>query len=119
MVLGGNFTQEIVLKIEVLSSIILTLGLILLAILRKGDFLSNNAREGLKKNYKIFWIATIALLIPLVLFGVIEIIEVVSTAQDLNIESIEKNLNILIFSFLNLGLLLSYYVALRIKGGGK
>jgi hypothetical protein len=67
----------------------------------------------------IFWITLIALFIPLILFTVIEIIEEISAVHNLSIESVEENINLLIFSFLNLGLLLSYYIVYRIKGGSK
>lgn len=112
---------EAILRGEVLIATVLTLGLLVTALLKKEELTSDAARRNLKKNMRLFWITMLALFIPLLLYISSEVIDFMGAmemygGQMLNLEFLAENLEVATFFILNIGLMLSYYVFIRIRG---
>lgn len=119
--MGSEYSMvEAILRGEVLIATVLTLGLLVTALLKKEELTSDAARRNLKKNMRLFWITMLALFIPLLLYISSEVIDFMGAmemygGQMLNLEFLAENLEVATFFILNIGLMLSYYVFIRIR----
>jgi hypothetical protein len=117
---AAGLTLEAIFKGEVLLASILTLGLLALSIIKKDELKSDETREKLAENIKMFWIITVILIIPLILFVSWEILDLFTLGAPIELISQTKifisKMRVLTFSILDLGLLMLYYLYVKVKG---
>ena len=109
--------MEEILKVEVLSAVVLTVGLLVAVVFKKKELKSDFARERLEKNINLFRASLFIFFVPLILFIATEVLKLLAQGmEDPYFELRKEGIEVMLFAFLNLGLLLTYLLLFKLKG---